>query len=148
MLRARSWSPACLSRVTGSSEELHLPRLHDALVEAYAFDLEQPLLAFDAAAVAAKMVPGLDDAMARDNDRDRIDVIGLAHRAHRPRRVDLLGHASVGAHLAPGDFAKRVPDAKLKVRPSQIERNLGEVLGLSVEVAAQGLGVNGMNEKK
>jgi hypothetical protein len=80
-------------------------------MEAHAFELEENLLALEPSAVTAKVVPSFDDSMARDDDRDWIDVVGLAHGAHCPRRVDLLSDAPIGAHLAPWNLAECVPHA-------------------------------------
>ena len=87
-------------------------------------------------------MPRFDDPVAGHDDGDGIDVIGLAHRPHCAWRADLLGDASVGADLAPGDVAERIPDAQLKIGAPQIEWDRREVFGCPFEIVAQRLDVD------
>jgi len=57
---------------------------------------EEPAFAVQAAAIAGEAVVGADDAMAWQDDRDRIGTVGGADGAHGFRHTDFCGERAVG----------------------------------------------------
>src|SRR5205823_13493198 len=62
--------------------------------------IEQPRFALEAAAVAGQRSGRSDDAVTRDDDRDRIRAVGGAHRARGVGRSDFFRDCAVAARLA------------------------------------------------
>lgn len=75
---------------------------------------EEPALAVDAAAVAGEGAVGADDAMAGDDDADRIRAIREADGADGFGAADALGELAVGDGRAAGDLAEGEPDFALE----------------------------------
>src|SRR5579864_3939572 len=75
------------------------------------FLLEQRVLAFEAPAVAGQVAVLTDDAMAGNDDGDRIRGAGASDGANRSGLADGSGDFGVRARGAVGDAAKLVPDA-------------------------------------
>src|SRR5215207_10009892 len=96
---------------------------------------EQRPLALEPAAVADERAVGADDAVARDDDRDRVAAVGETDRAHGARVAELVGERTVGRRLAVGDLEQQRPHALLEGRSGRAELELelralaGEVLG-------------------
>jgi hypothetical protein len=106
-------------------------------MEVDALELEQELLAFDAAAVASQTMARFDDPVTGNDNGNRVDVVGLTNGAHRSRCLDLLGDAAVRPHLAPGNLAQRGPYALLEIGAPQIQRHAVELLLLALKVACK-----------
>jgi len=104
-----------------------------------AFEVEQVPLAFDAAAVAGEASGGADDAMARDDDADRVAAVGQADRARRRGPADLLGELPVRDRLPIRDLPQGRPDAALERGPVQGERQV-ELGQLAREIGRELLG--------
>ena len=77
--------------------------LRDGWTEARAFQIEQKLLGCQAAAESGKGAVGGDDAVAGNDDRDGIVVVGLADSTGCERRADFGGKPRVRPRLAVGD---------------------------------------------
>src|SRR4029079_5859174 len=97
------------------------------------FQLQQALLAPQAAAVADRRAVLADDAVAGDPDRDAVHAVGAADGAYRLGGVDGVRDVGVGAHLAVRDRQQRLPDPLLERRSGSMERER-EDLPLSVEI--------------
>src|SRR2546423_9015963 len=76
-----------------------------------ALDAEQQALPVRAAGVAAEVAAGADDAMARDDDRDRVRAEGVAGGAGGAVAAGPGRHFAVGAQLAERDSVRRLQDA-------------------------------------
>jgi RNA polymerase sigma-70 factor (ECF subfamily) len=85
--------------------------------------VEQKLLAPQAAAIAAQLAVLIHHAVARNQDGDAVHAVGRAHRSHRPRVADLAGHVLVGAGAAIRDIQQRRPHFFLKWRAWVAQRN-------------------------
>ena len=59
------------------------------------FMIEKPALAFNATAVSGEGSVGADDAVAGDDDGDRIGSIGCADGANSVRMADVLSELSI-----------------------------------------------------
>src|SRR5207302_10653564 len=68
-----------------------------------ALDLGQPALSLEPAAVAAKRAAAAQDAMAGDDDRDRVRAQRVAGSARAARAAGPAGHLRVAEHAAEGD---------------------------------------------
>src|SRR5215210_6166098 len=82
------------------------------LEQAGPFELQQLLLAVEAAGVADEAAGGADDAVAGEHDRDRIPVHHRSHGPRSPRAPDARGKVAVCRDLAerhPGELAQDVP---------------------------------------
>src|SRR5580704_11221292 len=77
--------------------------------------LEQPLFAFEAAAVAGERTVSADHAMAGHDDADGIRTVGEADGANSFRPANLFGELAVGDRRAAGNCAERAPDFLLEV---------------------------------
>lgn len=84
---------------------------------------QQGALALDAPAIARDRTVLPDDAVARNNDGDRI--AGDRFR-HLPRvvRAQSGGERAIGRRLAGGDLPKHLPDLDLIERAAQIQRQI------------------------
>src|SRR5262245_47734453 len=99
-------------------------------------EIEEPLLAPQAAAVADEGAVLADHPMARDDDGDPVHAVRAPDRAHRLRRSDAARDRVVGAHLAVRDLQQLLPDALLERRPGGVQRRL-EDAALAAEVLPQ-----------
>src|SRR4051794_11674503 len=115
-----------------------LPGVVDPILSKWAhavLEIEQGALAFQAASVAGERPVGADDAVAGDDDGDRVAAIGGADRARGPGALDALGELAVADRLAVGDRAQRLPDLLLERRAGERQVDVevapvaGEVLG-------------------
>src|SRR5579864_6270062 len=75
---------------------------------------EQPALPREPAAIAGQGAVGADDAVAGDDDADRVRAVRQAHGAHRAGTTDLPRERAIGERLAAGDGAERAPDRLLE----------------------------------
>jgi len=73
------------------------------------FEFEQLTLHVEAAAVAAECAVRGDHAMAGDDNRDWIAIIGHAHGAKRIALSDCPGNVGIGTRLAVWNRQQRVP---------------------------------------
>ncbi|MEO1717496.1 MAG: hypothetical protein AAFR76_10330 [Planctomycetota bacterium] len=90
------------------------------------FEFEQRAFACDAAAVAVELSVGVDNAVARDDDRDSVGSVCGADGSLCARAVQLLGDGSVRCGCAGRDSEELVPDGLLEVSAGGVE---GEVEG-------------------
>src|SRR6185369_7566214 len=65
-----------------------------------AFEFKEFALDVEAATVSAECAVGSDDAMAGDDDRNGIAVVGEAHGAKALRTADGAGDVGIGASFA------------------------------------------------
>ncbi len=98
-----------------------------------AFQGEKGLLAPEATAEATQFSARSDDAVAGDNDDDRVAAYRLTYGAGGERLADTFGDRPVGASLTVGDAGDFLPDPLLEGCAAQVQR---EVKGgaLAVEV--------------
>src|SRR5688500_18605188 len=92
--------------------------------ERAALVLEQPALARQAAAVTAELAVRVDDAMARNDDRELVRTVRGADGAHGSRAADGARELRIAPRLAGRDRQQRVPDGVLKRRARARERRL------------------------
>src|SRR5436309_3000014 len=78
------------------------------------FQVEEELLAPEAAAVAAEGTALVDDAVARHHHRDAVVAVGLADRPHGRRLAQRPRDVVVRARLAVRDFLQLGPDGALE----------------------------------
>ncbi len=74
-----------------------------------AFQPEQLVFHVESAAVAAQSIAGSDDAVAGDNDRDRIIVVGLAYGPKSSWTAYLARDIGIGTRFAIGDGEQGIP---------------------------------------
>src|SRR5579871_2891761 len=89
-----------------------------------AFEIEQPLLVLEAAPVASQFPVAADDAVARDDDRDRIGAVRQPDRAARRRVPEAARQFAIRNGLAVWDEAQLAPDALLKIGARRPERQI------------------------
>src|SRR5213083_2539358 len=70
------------------------------LDESPSLEVEEELLSLEPARVADEAPRGADDAVARDDDGDRVSVQRAAHGPCGPRLADPSCEAAVGVHLS------------------------------------------------
>ena len=70
---------------------------------------EQPLLEVETAAVSPESSVGGDDAVARDDDRDRVAAVGGADRTRRPGPADAPGELGVAPRRSQRNLAQSLP---------------------------------------
>src|SRR4051812_24930232 len=89
-----------------------------------AFERQQSLLGLDAgaAAIADESAVGADDAMAGDDDRDRIAPTGGADRACRT--AERRGYFAVAAGAAVWNFQHRLPHKLVERGPLGRQRQI------------------------
>lgn len=75
---------------------------------------QQKRLALHAAAVAGQPPACAEDAVAGDDDGNRVAPVGEAHRPRRAGAAEASGEVAVGAGCAVGDGAEGVPDSRLE----------------------------------
>src|SRR5262245_51006781 len=86
--------------------------------------LQQLLLPFHAAPIAPQRAVGADDAVAWDDQHHGIGRAGPGDRARRPRLADSPGYFLVAPRLAVRNPPQLFPDAALKRRAANIERQV------------------------
>src|SRR5690349_10651810 len=100
------------------------------------FEIEERALAPQSPAVADELAVRPDDAMAWDDDDDRIRAVRGSDGASGGRITDASRELAVRDRLSVGDVQQRVPDAHVERRPLRPKGDL-ERLALSVEVLAE-----------
>src|SRR5579862_160715 len=105
------------------------------LLEKRALEPQQPLLAVEPSAVAGEVSARADDAVAGENDRDRVPVHDGADSPCRLGRADACGKSAVRRRRAVGHLRELDEDVPIEVRRSaqvelEVERvaTAGEVL--------------------
>src|SRR6478752_1821760 len=88
----------------------------------FAFALEQLALALDTPTVTGEVAVGAHHAMTRDRDGQAIGRAGAGHGAHGPRRANAPGELGIRESLPGSDASQRLPDAFLKCRAADVER--------------------------
>ena len=101
-----------------------------------AFQLKQLFFYVEAATVAAKLVVASDNAMAGNDDGNRIVMIRHAHGAKSTWIADRTRLIPVGARLAVRNREQGIPAAQLKLGSAKIER-LREDAKLAGEVGVE-----------
>ena len=76
----------------------------------------------DSGGKAAKLAPGSDNAMTRDEERHRITAASLPHRPSRPGPSEPGGDVPVGGYLTGGNLQKASPDLELKGSSLDVHR--------------------------
>lgn len=71
---------------------------------------------------AAKLAPGSDNAMTRDEERHRITPASLPHRPSRPGPSEPGGDVPVGGYLTGGNLPKASRDLELKGSSLDVHR--------------------------
>src|SRR5436309_12822296 len=99
-------------------------RRQDIRGEDARFVIEQPLLYWEAAAEAGERTVGTDDAMAGQDDADRIGPVGGAERARRGRDAEGRRLPAIAGGGAERELGQRRPRRQLEPRPVEIERNI------------------------
>src|SRR5205085_5815144 len=88
-------------------------------------DLQQGLLALDAAGIAGEGAVGADHPVARDDDRDRVAAVGQTHGSGGGvGAAEALGDLAVRRGVAVADQEQLGPDGLLEVRPGRGERQV------------------------
>ena len=88
------------------------------------FKLQDPPLGVEAASKADQISTGTHDAMAGQDDRDRVFPVGGADCARRFRSSQSCGLLPVRCGLTVRDRGKRPPRRLLKLGSAQIERQI------------------------
>src|SRR5437867_2049331 len=97
-------------------------------------DLEQLLLDCQAAGITTEAAASCDNAVARDDDRDRIAAQGLSDGTAGPGLSDAPGQLAIGRYLTRRNVARRRQHASLEGRNNtQVYRQL-EGRATAVEV--------------
>src|SRR5262245_48284950 len=123
--RSSFTSPAARARPGRRSEECVL------------LDLEQRLLALDAAGVPGQGAVGSDHPVARDDDRDRVAAVGESDGpGGGVGLAEPLRDLAVRRGVAVPDLQQLTPDGPLEVAPLRVEREI-ELLEVTVEVGIQ-----------
>src|SRR2546425_1259513 len=81
-----------------------------------AFQIQQELLAREAAGVPGQTSAASDDAVAGHDDADRVPRVGGAHGPDGGPVADRVGELGIGASLPVGDGDQQIPDAPLELR--------------------------------
>src|SRR3989442_5526671 len=81
-----------------------------------AFQIQQKLLAAEAAGVAGQAAAASDDAAAGHDGADRVPRVGGAHGPDGGPVADRVGELGIGASLPVGDGDQQIPDAPLELR--------------------------------
>src|SRR5947209_822584 len=92
--------------------------------EDVALQVEQPALAVDAAAVPGQLAVAADDAVAGNDDGDRVLAVGQPDGAAGFGVADPLGQLAVGDGLAVGNVCKCLPYPPLEQRAGRRQRQL------------------------
>src|SRR4051812_33948328 len=94
------------------------------MAEPRALMLEQPALALESARVAGQTSVGADDAVTRDDDRDRVAAHRRADGADGLRGAYATGQLGIADGLAEPDGAERLPDPKLELGAAEGQRQV------------------------
>src|SRR5258708_19090940 len=86
-----------------------------------AFELQKFFFYFQPAAVTGECPVGPDDSVTRNNDRDGVTVIGLAHGAKSVWASNFPGQFGVRTRLAVRNAAQSIPAFLLEVSADQVE---------------------------
>jgi hypothetical protein len=108
--------------------------------------LEQPSLGRETAGKAGEPARGSHDAVAGDDDRDRIAAAGSTDGARGAGMPDAPRDLSVAARLSKGDAREFLPDPLLKVRAARDETQI-EAPPHTAEVLAQLLDHRSLRER-
>src|SRR6266702_8491475 len=100
------------------------------------FEFEKHFLCGEATAKSCEAAVAADHAMARNNDGNGIAPVRQTHRAHGFGIPDALRQVSVGNRFSVGNGAQGLPNAKLKIRPFQRQREI-ELLQFTAEISLQ-----------
>ena len=98
------------------------------------FMIEQPAFALHAAAVACEVTVGADEAMAGDDDTERVGRVGVADRARRLRPSNFSCEAGIGDRASGLDLPQRSPDLFLKGRAIKRYRDVLNRAKLPIEI--------------
>jgi len=99
------------------------------------FEVQEETLALQPAGVAGELAAPADDAVARDDHRERVAADGVAHPARQRGVTERAGELAVGRRLPVGDPVDEVPDVPLERvargggRQVEARALTGEVLG-------------------
>ena len=111
------------------------------MLQARAFEFEQAPLQCEAPTEAAERSIAGDDAVARNNDRDRIRATSCADSANSFRLADPAGDPRVGTRFAARDRAQSTPDFLLEWRAGRKIETAGEshrlTTGVGLELARE-----------
>src|SRR4051812_33293880 len=99
--------------------------------------VEQPALAWQAAAVASERAVGANNAMARHDDRNWIRSVGGAHGATCRGAADLVCDLSVAFRRAWFDRSKRSPYSTLERCAGSRGVNIVESVEVAFEVGVE-----------
>ena len=99
--------------------------------------VEQPALALHTEAVVADVAARPDDAMARDDETDRVRRVRGSDGTRRARRADACGELAVTDGLAGPNFAQRLPHELLEDCALRRDRNRVECIGVARELIAE-----------
>lgn len=77
--------------------------------------LQQELFDVQAGTVTGQLFVCTDNAMARDNDADRVMMVGLSNCAEPARRAAAFGQRLIGYRFAVRDIAKVLPNPGVKL---------------------------------
>jgi hypothetical protein len=87
-----------------------------------ALEVEQVLLALQAAAVTGQVTSGAHDAVAGHDDADRVASVGQADRPGGAGPSDPLGELAVGPRFAVRNLPQSGPHGALKRSTDEIHR--------------------------
>src|ERR1700751_2701834 len=87
-----------------------------------AFEFEELAFNVEAAAVPAERAVRSDHAVTRQNDGDRVSVVGHAHRTKGLRLADRPCDIRIRARFAGWGFEQGMPATQLKRGSAQVER--------------------------
>src|SRR5690606_7383901 len=116
--------------VSASAEQAPRAAWDDAL------ELEQLALDRQPAAVAGQRAVAADDAVTRDDDRDRVAAVREANGPHGLRLADRARDVGIGRRPSVAHIEQRVPDPPLERRSLERERHV-ELPPLAREVLAK-----------
>src|SRR6266581_9124606 len=100
------------------------------------FKFEKHFLCGEATANSREAAVAADHAMARHDDGNRVAPVRQTHRAYCFGNPDALRQVRVGNRFSVGNGAQGIPNAKLKIRPFQRQREI-EVLQFTAEISLQ-----------
>jgi len=101
---------------------------------------QQPSLHLEAVGIAGEAAVLADDAVAGDDDRNRIEAIGVAYSAGGIVMVDHISDVGVGPCTAIWDESDHLPDFLVKIRGIAKIKFEVKFLECSCEVGGQLLG--------
>src|SRR4051812_2882103 len=98
---------------------------------------QQPLLAWQSAAIAGQLTVGADHPMARDYDADRIQTVRGAHCPTRSRPTDRGGELTIAARFASWNLPQGLPNFALKRRAVRRDRQVVDRTQVTVEIRVE-----------